>query len=102
ALLLGKTGAVDAAALVRHGKRDIADSGHKFFWRLSSWAAHFTRNFRRVKQNYPIFPKKSALAPPKRGGHARAHALLYCLGGCMTPRKKNSYRSKTKTDRPRA
>ena len=29
ALLLGKTGAMNAAALVRHGKRDIADSGHK-------------------------------------------------------------------------
>jgi len=29
ALLLGKTGAMNAAAFVRHGKRDIADSGHK-------------------------------------------------------------------------
>ena len=31
ALLLGKTGTVNAAALVGHGKRDIADSGHKIF-----------------------------------------------------------------------
>ena len=29
ALLRGKTGAMDATALMRHGKRDIADSGHK-------------------------------------------------------------------------
>ena len=32
ALLLGKTGAVNAAALMRHGKRDIADSGHKILY----------------------------------------------------------------------
>ena len=32
ALLLSKTGAVDAAALMRHGKRDIADSGHKIVY----------------------------------------------------------------------
>ena len=32
ALLLGETGAVDAAALMRHGKRDIADSGHKILY----------------------------------------------------------------------
>ena len=32
ALLLGKTGAMNAAALMRHGKRDIADSGHKIFY----------------------------------------------------------------------
>ena len=32
ALLLGKTGAMDAAALMRHGKRDIADSGHKILY----------------------------------------------------------------------
>ena len=31
ALLLGKTGTMNAAALVRHGKRDIADTGHKMF-----------------------------------------------------------------------
>ena len=30
-LLLGKTGTMDATALVRHGKRDIADTGHKMF-----------------------------------------------------------------------
>ena len=29
-LLLGKTGAMNAAALVRHSKRNIADSGHNF------------------------------------------------------------------------
>jgi hypothetical protein len=34
ALLLGKTGAMNAAALVRHSKRDIADSGHKILVRL--------------------------------------------------------------------
>jgi len=34
ALLLGKTGAMDAAALVRHSKRDIANSGHKILVRL--------------------------------------------------------------------
>ena len=34
ALFLGKTGAMNAAALVRHSKRDIADSGHKIFVRL--------------------------------------------------------------------
>ena len=32
ALLLGKTGAMDATALMRHGKRDIADSGHKILY----------------------------------------------------------------------
>ena len=32
ALLLGKTGAMNAAALMRHGKRDIADSGHKIVY----------------------------------------------------------------------
>ena len=32
ALLLSKTGAMDAAALMRHGKRDIADSGHKIVY----------------------------------------------------------------------
>jgi len=31
ALLLGKTGTMNAAALVRHGKCDIADTGHKMF-----------------------------------------------------------------------
>ena len=30
-LLLGKTGTMNAAALVRHGKCDIADTGHKMF-----------------------------------------------------------------------
>ena len=34
ALLLGETGAMNAAALVRHSKRDIADSGHKILVRL--------------------------------------------------------------------
>ena len=31
ALLLGKTGTVNATALVRHGKCDIANTGHKMF-----------------------------------------------------------------------
>ena len=31
ALLLGKTGTMNATALVRHGKCDIANTGHKMF-----------------------------------------------------------------------
>ena len=30
-LLLGKTGTMDATALVRHGKCDVANTGHKMF-----------------------------------------------------------------------
>ena len=30
-LLLGKTGTMNAAALVRHGKCDVANTGHKMF-----------------------------------------------------------------------
>ena len=32
ALLLGKTGTMNATALMRHGKCDIADSGHKILY----------------------------------------------------------------------
>jgi hypothetical protein len=58
ALLLGKTGAVNAAALVRHSKRDIADSGHKIFVRFKFSGALFY-TILRLRQVKPlIFSKK--------------------------------------------
>ena len=54
ALLLGETGAMNAAALVRHCQCDIADSGHKILVRLKFSGALFYTIFR-LRQAKPLF-----------------------------------------------
>ena len=58
ALLLGKTGAMNAAALVRHSKRDIADSGHKILVRLKISGAPLYSFFLSRQAKHVIFIKK--------------------------------------------
>ncbi len=58
ALLLGETGAMNAAALVRHSKRDIADSGHKILVRLKISGAPLYSFFLIRQAKHVIFIKK--------------------------------------------
>jgi len=58
ALLLGETGAMNAAALVRHSKRDIADSGHKILVRLKISGAPLYSFFLSRQAKHVIFIKK--------------------------------------------
>lgn len=58
ALLLGETGAMDAAALVRHSKRNIADSGHKILVRLKISGAPLYSFFLIRQAKHVIFIKK--------------------------------------------
>ena len=58
ALLLGKTGAMNAAALVRHSKRDIAYSGHKILVRLMFSGATLYSFFISRQVKPLIFSKK--------------------------------------------
>lgn len=64
ALLLGKTGAMNAAAFVRHGKRDIADSGHKIFVRFKFSGALFYTIFSPRQAKPLIFSKKVSSPSP--------------------------------------
>ena len=58
ALYLGNTGAMNAAALVRHSKRDIADSGHKILVRLKISGAPLYSFFLSRQAKHVIFIKK--------------------------------------------
>ena len=49
ALLLSKTGAVDAATLVGHSERDVADSGHKILKDVRGHALYFILGARQAK-----------------------------------------------------
>ena len=62
ALLLGKTGAMNAAALVRHSKRDIADSGHKILVRLMFSGATLYSFFISRQVKPLIFSEKTFLS----------------------------------------
>ena len=64
ALLLGKTGAMNAAALVRHSKRDIANSGHKIIVRLMFSGATLYSFFISRQAKPLILSKKLFNLPP--------------------------------------
>ena len=71
ALLLGKTGAMNAAALVRHSKRDIANSGHKIIVRLMFSGATLYSFFISRQVKPLIFIEKTFLTGQKEAEFAK-------------------------------
>lgn len=82
ALLLGKTGAMNAAALVRHSKRDIANSGHKIIVRLMFSGATLYSFFISRQAKPLIFIEKTFLTgqkeveSPNETGHSKEMQLV--------------------------
>lgn len=77
AFLLGKTGAVDAAALVRRSKRDCADSGHKIVVLLRFFRCGIVHDYGVASSKTSPFLKKMPEQMPACGGS-------YDLSGCCT------------------